>query len=66
MNPAANINHFASLCNKVRFLPLQEVVDPCSLSLAVDLKYDEVVNEELLNIVSLCMHKVVLIHRYHT
>lgn len=48
MSPAANINHFASLCNKVQFLPLQEVVDPCSISLTVDLKYHEVVNEELL------------------
>lgn len=33
---------------KYSFSHFKEVVDPCSLSLTVDLKYHEVVNEELL------------------
>lgn len=45
---AANVSYLAFLCKKEQFLPLTRVVDPCSISLAVDLKEQEVANEELL------------------
>lgn len=48
MIPAANVSDLALSCNKVQFLQLAQVVGPCSLILAVDLKEQDIVIEELL------------------